>query len=78
MVLFGLSGLALFFIGFLLSIIFAIYKFVYGHPAAQHLALLVLAAILIITGIQSFLFGFIADMIADLRAEREKSVKYHH
>lgn len=72
MALFGMSGLALLLLGLIFAIVFAIYRFVYGHPAIQHLALLMLATVLIIAGIQSFLFGFIADMIAELRAEREK------
>lgn len=69
MVLFGLSGVILLILGFIFGIQVVVWNLVYGEPFALHFARLLLAAILIIAGGQSFLFGFIADMIADLRAE---------
>lgn len=72
MVLFGLSGIALFILGFIFAIEVIMLNLVYGHPFAMHFARLLLAALLIISGIQSFLFGFIADMIATLRAEQNR------
>jgi len=75
MALFGLSGIILMLIGLILGVDVLILNFVYGEPFAFHLARLLLAVMLGIAGIQSLLFGFIADMIAGLRSEQEKNNK---
>jgi len=72
MVLFGLSGIALFLTGFIVALSAVILNVFYGHPFSQHYGRLFLAAILMITGVQSFFFGFIADMIANLREEQRR------
>jgi len=68
-VLFGLSGIILLILGFIFGIQVIIWNLFYGEPFTFHFARLLLAAAFVIAGIQSFLFGFIADMIANLRAE---------
>ena len=73
MVLFGLSGITLLVLGFILGMQVLIWNLVYGEPFAFHFARLLLSALLTIAGIQSFLFGFIADMIANLRTALKKS-----
>ena len=73
MVLFGLSGIILLVLGSIFGMQVVIWNLVYGEPFAFHFARLLLAAVLMIAGIQSFLFGFIADMIANLRAELNRN-----
>lgn len=73
MVLFGLSGIALLVLGFVLGIQVLVWNLIYGEPFAFHFARLLLSALLTIAGVQSFLFGFIADMVANLRTEIRKS-----
>ena len=73
MVLFGLVGLTLLILGSILGIEVILLNLIYGEPFSYHLARLLLAALLIISGAQSFLFGFIADMIANLRAEQKNT-----
>ena len=57
---FGGIGLTLFFLGFLIGIYFIILHFTKG--ISGHLGLLFLMLLLIFTGIQVMLFGFLADM----------------
>lgn len=75
MALFGLSGIILSTLGFLAGAYVLALRIFLGHPFERHFALLLLSTLLIIAGIQAFLFGFIADMIANLRSEQERSNK---
>jgi glycosyltransferase involved in cell wall biosynthesis len=75
MALFGLSGIILSFSGVIAGMYVVALRVLFNEPFGQHFALLLLSALLIIAGIQSFLFGFIADMIANLRSEQEKNNK---
>lgn len=72
MALFGLSGIILLFIGFILGANVLILNFVYDEPFSRHFARLLLAVMFVIAGIQSLLFGFIADMIANMKSKLEK------
>ncbi|MCW4052464.1 MAG: glycosyltransferase family 2 protein [Candidatus Bathyarchaeota archaeon] len=72
MALFGLSGIILSFLGFAAGAYVIALRILFSEPFGRHFALLLLSTFLLIAGIQSFLFGFIADMIADLRSEKEK------
>jgi len=75
MALFGLSGIILSTLGFIAGAYVIALRILFFEPFGRHFALLLLSALLIIAGIQSFLFGFIADMIANLRSEQEKNNK---
>lgn len=75
MVLFGFSGIVLIVLGLFFSAELVISRVVYGESLEQHLARLLLAGLLTIAGIQAFFFGFIADMINDLRSEEHKRKK---
>jgi len=75
MALFGLSGIILSTLGFMAGAYVIALRILFNEPFGRHFALLLLSALLIIAGIQSFLFGFIADMIANLRSEQEKNNK---
>lgn len=69
MALFGLSGVILSTLGVLLGSYVIALRILYGDPFESHFALLLLTTLLILAGIQAFLVGFIADMIANLRSE---------
>jgi len=58
---FGVGGLGLFIIGFLIGIYFLILQFTTGIEG--HLGLFFLMVVLLFTGLQIILFGFLADMI---------------
>ncbi len=73
MALFGLSGMILSTLGVLAGVYVVALRIFLGDPFDRHFALLLLSSLLIIAGIQAFLFGFIADMIANLRSEQEES-----
>jgi len=75
MALFGLSGIILSLLGFLAGAYVLALRILFNEPFDQHFALLLLSTLLIIAGIQCFLFGFIADMIASLKSEQEKNNK---
>ncbi len=75
MALFGLSGIILSFLGFVAGAYVIALRILFSEPFGRHFALLLLSTFLLIAGIQSFLFGFIADMIADLKSERERQCK---
>jgi len=75
MALFGLSGIILFTLGFIAGAYVLALRIFFNEPFQQHFALLLLSSLLIIAGIQSFLFGFIAEMIASLRSEQQKNNK---
>lgn len=75
MALFGLSGVILSFLGFIAGAYVIALRILFSEPFDRHFALLILSSLLIIAGIQSFLFGFIADMIANLRSEQENNNK---
>ena len=73
MVLFGTLGFVLFLLGFFFGMQVIVWNLFYGEAFSLHFARLLLATMLVIAGVQSFLFGFIADMIANIRTE-----KYHN
>lgn len=75
MALFGLSGIILSSLGFIAGMYVVALRILFNEPFDRHFALLLLSALLVIAGIQSFLFGFIADMIANLRSDQEKNNK---
>jgi glycosyltransferase involved in cell wall biosynthesis len=75
MALFGLSGIILTALGFVTGAYVVALNIFFNEPFDQHLALLFLTSLLIIAGIQTFLFGFIADMIASLKSEEENARK---
>ena len=75
MALFGLAGIILSLLGFIAGAYVIALRILFTEPFGRHFALLLLSALLIIAGIQSFLFGFIADMIANLKSEQEKNNK---
>jgi len=75
MALFGLSGIILFLLGSLAGLYVIALRILFNEPFGTHFAMLLLSSLLIIAGIQTFLFGFIADMIASLKSEQEKSNK---
>ncbi len=75
MALFGLSGIILSFLGFVAGAYVIALRILFSEPFGRHFALLLLSTFLLIAGIQSFLFGFIADMIADLKSEKERQCK---
>jgi len=75
MALFGLSGVILSLLGFIAGAYVLALRILFNEPFDRHFALLLLSSLLIIAGIQSFLFGFIADMIASLKFEQENNEK---
>jgi glycosyltransferase involved in cell wall biosynthesis len=75
MALFGLSGTILTTLGFISGSYVLALRILYYEPFDEHVALLLLTVLLIIAGIQTFLFGFLADMIANLRYEQYKRKK---
>lgn len=75
MALFGLSGIILFTLGFIAGAYVLALRILFSEPFGRHFALLLLSSLLIIAGIQSFLFGFIAEMIASLRSEQQNNKK---
>jgi len=72
MALFGLSGIILTSLGFIAGSYVVALRILFDEPFQQHFALLLLTSLLIIGGIQTFLFGFIAEMIAELKYEQHK------
>lgn len=77
MALFGLSGIVLTIFGFIAGSYVITLRILYNEPFDRHIAMLLLSGILVIAGIQSFFFGFIADMIADLRIDQQENNKKH-
>jgi glycosyltransferase involved in cell wall biosynthesis len=75
MALFGLSGIILTTLGFIAGAYVVALRILFNESFSRHFALLLLTSVLIIAGIQTFLFGFIADMIASLRSEQERNNK---
>ncbi len=69
MTLFGLTGILLSFLGALFGLYVVSLKILYREPFGHHMALVQLSALLILTGIQSFFFGFLADILATTRIE---------
>lgn len=68
MALFGLSGVILSGIGFIIGAYMLALRILYNEPFDEHIALLLLTVLLVIAGIQAFLFGFVADMISSLKS----------
>jgi glycosyltransferase involved in cell wall biosynthesis len=75
MALFGLSGLILTGLGFIGGIYLLALRILYNEPFDQHIAMMFLTILLIIAGIQTLLFGFMAEMIANLRSEQQENNK---
>ncbi len=69
MTMFGLTGILLSFLGGIFGLYVISLKVFYGEPFGHHMALVQLSALLILTGIQSFFFGFLADILATTRVE---------
>jgi len=57
------------FIGAIIGGGLLIVKYIFGELLTSHLPALLLAILLIITGVALFMFGFLAEMVAMLRAE---------
>jgi glycosyltransferase involved in cell wall biosynthesis len=72
MALFGLLGAILVLLGFIAGVYLLALRILYNEPFDQHIALMLFTLLLIIAGIQCFLFGFIADMVAKLKFEKNK------
>lgn len=75
MALFGLSGLVLSTLGIIAGAYVVALRILFNEPFERHFALLLLTTFLLIAGIQAFLFGFIADMIANLKTEQQKTTR---
>lgn len=75
MALFGLSGIILSFLGFITGAYVVALRILFNEPFQRHFALLLLTVLFIIAGIQTFLFGFIADMVASLKSEQKNNKK---
>ncbi len=71
---FGILGSIPFLAGVLLGIRYLIYLYI--NPQTGHIQSLILAAILLLTGVQTFVVGLHADLIAANRKMLEE-VKYH-
>ncbi len=67
MLFFGISGAALFLLGFLVGAGALVYRFVFGIGFRP---LLDLIMVLVISGVSLFGFGFVGEMIAGLREEQ--------
>ena len=74
MLFFGFSGLIMMFIGFLISLYILIVFLITGS-VSPHIPLLTLGVLLLITGLQSFALGFIADTINYFRKELLKEIE---
>ncbi|MBL7119023.1 glycosyltransferase family 2 protein [Candidatus Bathyarchaeota archaeon] len=75
MTLFGLTGILLSFLGALLGLYVISLKIFYREPFGHHMALVQLSALLVLTGLQSFFFGFLADILATTRIELLSAVE---
>jgi len=69
MTLLGLSGIMLLMLGGFFGGYVVVLKVLYHQPFEHHLAMLMLSVLLIIAGLQSFFFGFLADIFATTRIE---------
>lgn len=69
MTLFGLTGILLSFFGGILGLYVIFLRLLYREPFGHHIALVQLSALLVLTGLQSFFFGFLADILATTRIE---------
>lgn len=72
MLLFGIVGLILLGIGIVGGIYLAYLKFLLKQAISQHIPLLFFTTISLISGIQIFVFGFLAELIKDLEYKVEK------
>ena len=63
---FGLSGAALMFLGFLVGVYALIERYVYDHG---NRAFLYLVLLLVIAGLALFGFGFVGELVADVREQ---------
>jgi glycosyltransferase involved in cell wall biosynthesis len=75
MALFGLTGAILTLLGIIAGVYVIVLRIIYNEPFGQHLAALLLAVLLVIAGTQTFLFGFIAEMILNLKSKLNNNKK---
>ena len=66
MLFFGVSGAALMFLGFLVGVYAVIERYVYDHG---NRAFLYLVLLLVIAGLALFGFGFVGELVADVREQ---------
>ncbi len=71
---FGIIGMIPFTSGFILGVRWLIYRV--GNPQTGHFPSLILAAILLLIGVQTFVIGLHADIMAANRKMIEE-IKYH-
>ncbi len=69
MTMFGLTGILLFLLGGLSGMYVIFLKIFYREPFGHHMAMIQLSALLVLMDIQSFFFGFLADILATTRIE---------
>jgi hypothetical protein len=70
MALFGLTGILLIVLGFIAGAYVLGLNLFFDEPFQQHFALLLLSSLLLLSGIQTFLFGFLADLIVNIQSEK--------
>jgi len=75
MALFGLTGAILTILGIIAGGYVLILRIFYNESFGQHLAALLLSVLLVIGGTQTFLFGFIAEMILNLKSKLNNNEK---
>jgi glycosyltransferase involved in cell wall biosynthesis len=68
--LFGTLGLLSFFIGFVISIVLAVQKFAYAQYHMTDRPIFYIGLVIMIIGVQLFVAGFLAEMVARIGAER--------
>ena len=66
MLFFGVSGAALMFLGFLVGVYAVVERYAYGHG---NRAFLYLVLLLVIAGLALFGFGFVGELVADVREQ---------
>ncbi len=73
--LFGMIGIALSKIGFLVELYVLYLKYFLGEPFQKHIALLVFGVMLIVIGVQFISMGLLGEMIARSQQSKEDRVK---
>ena len=73
--LFGALGLLFGFLGFIIGIYLSMLKLVYGEPIGNR-PLLILAVLLIVLGVQFFVFGLMADIMVKIYYKKNENKKY--
>jgi len=75
MILFGLPGIVSFSSGILIGLYLTVLKYAFGQDVTLRIPYLLLAILLVITGILLFMFGFLAEMVAVLGERLPKEEK---